>query len=364
MKTPQLVSESFLSSMGAKAKFGSSNKMSPGGNAAAKQQHLLSVPTFQGSFTFGGQTFPYTMVGNDPTHRGTTSVNTALISVSFFFDEFADQNGNNIVIDAAPIIPKVLNSPNFENASYGTGTTQFADAIQRAQFFATADDNWHTLIQNPRMLTPVQIEVPVGISQVFQTSDGTLFAAVSFEFFVSQLNTIIQLDPARVQELQIALTNNIVFFEGFNPTGLPGCCTIGFHTAFETGMQGPNVQVQTFATASYLSPEIFGIVFSDVVALSHEISEWMNDPFVNNIVPPWQNPDGSGTCGGNFLETGDPVEVLADPSFPVTVDGMTYHPQTEALLQWFSRKSPSDAFQHAYSYPDTHALTSPSVACK
>jgi hypothetical protein len=62
----------------------------------------------------------------------------------------------------------------------------------------------------------------------------------------------------------------------------------------------------------------------------------------------WREPSGNG----------DPIEVLAHPAFPVVLNGFTYHPQTKALLQWFSQESPSSAFQGACSYPDTTALTS------
>jgi hypothetical protein len=42
--------------------------------------------------------------------------------------------------------------------------------------------------------------------------------------------------------------------------------------------------------------------------------------------------------------------------FPVRVSGATYHPQTEALLQWFEQKSTSTAINSAFSYPNTKAL--------
>jgi hypothetical protein len=54
------------------------------------------------------------MVGGDPRRDGTTRLDVAIISISFFFDEFVDQNGNNVVIDAGPIVPLVKNSPNEE----------------------------------------------------------------------------------------------------------------------------------------------------------------------------------------------------------------------------------------------------------
>jgi len=59
-----------------------------------------------------------------------------------------------------------------------------------------------------------------------------------------------------------------------------------------------------------------------VTPLSHEISEWRNDPFVNNLAPAWQFPNGRG-CEGN-LETGDPIKVLSNSTGPVTLNGFTY----------------------------------------
>ncbi len=72
------------------------------------------------------------------------------------------------------------------------------------------------------------------------------------------------------------------------------------------------------------------------------------------IITPWW--DSNGLCM-DYLETGDVVEVLPNPDYPITMNGMTYHPQTEALLQWFEGMTPSDATGGAYSYPDTSILT-------
>jgi len=60
------------------------------------------------------------------------------------------------------------------------------------------------------------------------------------------------------------------------------------------------------------------------------------------------------------LETGDP---LVGHAYPVTINGTTYHPQTQALLPWFERQSPSSAYAGTYSYPDTTALTTVPETC-
>ncbi len=115
--------------------------------------------------------------------------------------------------------------------------------------------------------------------------------------------------------------------------------------------------------SSWISPNIFGPSFTDVTALSHEVAETFNDPFVasdgiHNITPWWLSPNGN--CQ-NDLEDGDVIEGLSNATFPITMNGFTYHPQNEALLQWFEFQSPSDAFMGAYSYPNRNVLTSPSA---
>lgn len=356
---PIQVDETFLQQAGAKMQFEHSDRI-PAPQPIRRAGPVTSVPTFTMSLNSQGQNYPVTMVGGAPEKGDTTEIPTQMFAVSLFFDGFVDEHGNNIVLDAGPIMARVMNSPNFRNASYRTGVTQFADAVQRAEFFSVMGDDWHTLLRKPEQLTPVQIEVPANIhlGQVYQLRySGTRFAVVDSSFFISQLNTIIQLQKLDVHGLPIALTNNIFLAPGAN---VSECCMVGFHTAFDVGTPPARAAVQTFIWASYAGPGIFGGTSEDVVALSHEISEWMNDPFITNLVPRWQYP-GSEECQST-LETGDPLGMSSKAGFPVTVDGVTFHPQNEVMMQWFSRK-PSDAFDGAYSFPDTTLMSGPSQAC-
>jgi hypothetical protein len=360
-KQPQKVSEAFVRQLRNKGRFSRTNRMSSDAKEAMSQQRIKSVPHWQGSFVTTGTSYPYIMAGGNPRAGDTTAINTSIIPISLVFDEFVDQTGNSIFVDVSPFVKLVRNSPNFERASYSTGFTQFADAVQRAEFWNVKRDDWHTTLDRPRSLTPVTVEVPVGASQLFQLDDGTFVTILDEGFFISQLNTIIQLEDLRTDELPIALAPNVLLAD---LTGDGSCCVLGFHTAFETSQQGNVFFVQTFAFASYLHDGLFDDpTFTDVVALSHEISEFVNDPFINNVVPTWQQPGApAGDCQ-SLLETGDPIEELNDAGFPVTVDGVTFHPQNEALLQWFSRQKPSSAIGGAYSYPDSTLLTGPSQAC-
>jgi hypothetical protein len=373
---PLPVDSSFFAALNTKPKhMAHSNKMSASTNAATKQQspRIVSVPNFTRSFTFGGQTFPYTMVGQDPTKNQSTTIPTHYIPLSFFFDEFVDQNGNNIVIDATTITDEIKHSPLFDSSQFTTGFTQYEDAEMRAEFFPLFSgknhggehdngDSFHVLLGHPQTLIPVQIEVPFGSSAVFQLQDGNFLAVIDINFMVSQLNTLVQTEPISVNAIPIFLTRNAVYDE--QPVGqFTGCCIGGFHTAFETNQTNNKIFVQTFSFTTSLDSDIaealFGdpTIFADVFALSHELGELLNDPFVNNVTPNYQLPGlPPGFCQNN-LENGDLIENLPNPSQPLTLHGFTYHPQTLGLLQWFEGINPSDAFGGAYSFPDTTVLT-------
>jgi hypothetical protein len=84
---------------------------------------------------------------------------------------------------------------------------------------------------------------------------------------------------------------------------------------------------------------------------SHELSELINDPFVqsiagapggfaNDLTPPWGHTGQVGGCQNN-LETGDPLspgEIGNFPTYAVTgVGGFIYHYQDLAFHDWFYR---------------------------
>jgi len=109
VRQPIAVSSGYFASLNAAPKHTSTNKLSAATNAATQAQdpRIVSVPNFTRSFNFGGSSYSYTMVGGQPTAKRTTSVPTTYVPLSFYFDEFADQNGNNITIDATTITSEI-----------------------------------------------------------------------------------------------------------------------------------------------------------------------------------------------------------------------------------------------------------------
>ncbi|HEY2170304.1 MAG TPA: hypothetical protein VGJ30_11810 [Candidatus Angelobacter sp.] len=349
----------FLQREGAQPKFEGASKISPDARAAMRDGRIFSVPHFSGSFESQGKAYPFTMVGARPQSNSTTEVPVQIIPISLFFEEFVDENGAPIVLDPAAIVPRVQASPNFHDAQYATGTTQFADAVQRAQFNATAGKDWHTLLGAPQIMKPLRIAVPRGDAKVYRNpSTGVIYAIVDTDFFLSQLNTMIQMANLSPDALAIALTSNVFLAP---QKDIKKCCVLGFHTSFDVGEMTQVKFIQTFIWASWVEQGILGPSLADVTPMSHEISEWMNNPFGSNAVPAWQVPNSTG-CQSN-LETGDPLALMPNAGYPVLIDGFTYHPQNQVLMQWFQRGTTSDAFEGAFSFPDQSIVTAPSQAC-
>jgi chitinase len=350
----------FLQSQGALPRFQSSSKVSGDALTATLQQRVASVPYFAGSFPFEGRTFPFTIVGKSPKAGGITQIPTQIVALSMLFEGFVDDQGDPVILDSQAIVPGVEASPIFRNASYqSVGLTQFADAVQRAQFFRAMSPDWHTLLAPPELLKPVTIDVPRGMARVYRNrSLGVTFAVVDTNFFISQLNTVVQLENLRSDALALVLTNNIFLAP---KADAKQCCVLGFHTSFATA-QETVPQVQTLVWASWIDPGLLGSGVADITPISHEISEWMNNPFGTNIVPSWQILGPPGGCQNN-LETADPVAALPNAGFPVAIDGVTYHPQTQVLLPWFTRQGASDSLDGAFSFPDERLITSASQSC-
>ena len=361
-----------------------------------------TISNFTGAFEAQGvfynntphQQWEYSMVGSDPVKGGTTTYNAPVIPVSldlrnadgsirFVTDDGSDPiaNCNNVptpgphchrlFYDVTPFVAAIMNGPIFQNATYSSSSvpTQFTDAIAKAEFGHQAQPSWHTLLAPSLKATRTMVLLK-GTYRFALNADGSccLFVLVSNPVFGSKLFPPAAPDNSTViGSAEVAgdiSTKTIATFLFpntylFNPnTG--GCCTIGFHSLDEE-INPANGQLQLFVVmyASYITPGLFNGGLADNSALSHEMSETFNDPFVgvdglHNVTPFWLSPNG--LCQDN-LEVGDVVENLPTGIFPVTINGTTYHVQNEALLPWFEFQKNSQAIDNAYTYPDESVIT-------
>jgi hypothetical protein len=356
----------------------------PGGNIPG----LLTVPTFAGAFAAqggpsAGRVFPYIMMGNDPQLGGRTDIPANITAISL--------NLLNVPTGFSATVPfsfsdLLTDSPNFAETNYTSGSQiQFGDAIQRAEFFNNMRENWHTVL-DPSIVNRVTINIPrhvqvqlpngsiVTVQSYFvgHAPDGSEFIEMldllfNALYFNQAVNDIIA-NNYTTSAFNMQAWPNTYLFSIDNTGKFAGCCVLGFHTYIYDPSLTPEPR-WIFAFSSWISPGLFRGGLQDVTALSHETSEAFNDPFINTQVPRWQfpgQPPTSKVCQGN-LETGDPVEVLPNATVSIFVkeghEMFTYHPQTEALLQWFEMGATSDAISGAFSYPNTAALPASAVPC-
>jgi hypothetical protein len=327
-------------------------------------------------------------VGNPPVMHGTTTVNAPIVPVIIDLRNFDGSprfvNGKPLVSDPTQYVQLVLNSPVFQNFNYTSSSTptQFSDAVQRAQYWNSAKPDWHTVLA-PVVRTARTMILIRGTYQFALNPDGTcckyvLVDADAFAnaFFPATANDVTTPIGAaeNAGDITTADMSTFLFPNTYLYIGTTAnCCILGYHTYdFEPGTDSNgNVEKRYVLNySSWISPGLFGGGFQDITALSHEIAETYNDPFVasdgiHNVTPWWLS---GGNCQNN-LETGDVIEGLPNAVFPIMMNnGFTYHPQNEALLQWFQFQAISDAIGNAYSYPDTTVLTALSapqnVNCK
>jgi hypothetical protein len=317
-----------------------------------------TIPFFSSSFASGGATYSYTMVGTSPFGAGaSTTVPDEVIPLRIVFADGTVFNARNIVSPA-------LHSPIWQPASFLSGSTQYGDAIQRAEFWSVLPHGYHVLLGQPTVLPAVTLDVPAnqGTIEPAGTTFGTHVAVktiglVNFGWFIGRYDHIINSLHLSARTLPILLTHD-VFLDIKTPAS---CCVGGFHSTTSSRSGNGTRQVQTAIFADYGSQhalrhvgETSAVFAEDIDALSHEVSEWMSDPFGDNIVPAWQSPIAPQYGCSNVLEVGDPLVGVA-----FNVNG--YHPQDEAFLSWFARQTPSIGILGRYSYLGT--FTAPSPSC-
>jgi hypothetical protein len=324
-----------------------------------------------------GITYGYNMVGADP---NSCSGSACSVTVETDITPLI-VNVGGLTFSGSGVLPATLASPEFALNDYGSTPfatagapnvprgpggllsqndagvqLQLQDATMRAQFNKTgAGSNYHLRL-HPNVLPPVTINVPQNQGVLLQSGRGVIFADVDISWWAAQIQNLeTTADPTH---LPLYLTDSVLLHIGQDVTN---CCVIGFHGTRATGLGGGNggsngnTKVQTFAWASYVQPGIYARpnggtdwALQDIHAVSHEIAEWADDPFVNNFVEPWLTPTAPQYGCTGILETGDPVVAIGfakgtntfeqgpNPDGSQSADGF-YHPEDEVFLPWFMR---------------------------
>jgi hypothetical protein len=319
------------------------------------------------SATVTADIIPLIVVVDGQTFNGEDVVAATLASPVFALNDFGSTQFATAA-GAFPMAPALIRGPGgLLSQNDASEQLQLQDATMRAQFNKTGSSPYHLKL-NPVTHDAITIVVPSGRATLLKSGRGVVFADVDLQWWTTRIQNLINslgyVDPTN---LPILLTNNVVLFTGKDPVN--NCCVIGFHGAGPVpshvkGNNGPvsgngNQPVQTFAWASWVSPGFFARpnggtdwALQDIHPLSHEISEWADDPFVNNSVEPWLTPTAPQYGCSGLLETGDPVvgigfamgtntfEQGPNPNGTQSADGF-YHPEDEVHLPWFMRTAPN-----------------------
>jgi hypothetical protein len=298
---------------------------------------LAATPlqTWNGSFTSGGSTFTYNMVGTAPSTGTSTTVQAFIIPIklvvgSHTFDPQTKLSNGNTVVQNSVVSPIFSSGVDFTSGGVDMGSTQYIDAFQRANFWGTVSTHtgYHVLLGGPTIQPEATLTVPKR-SGTTGTPFGSLAGEVDINYFDAQVRSIIT-NTAAIQP------NTLPIFLIYDTylTSNHSCCIGGYHSA-----TGSTSAPQAYAVFSYIDHP--GQFAQDVSALSHEIGEWADDPLVVN--------NGNSTpCG--TLEVGDPLENTANfGGFPYTLNGFTYNLQDLTTLPYFGAP-PSTSVNNEFTF--------------
>jgi hypothetical protein len=327
-----------------------------------------SVPMFTSMVTDpqNKKKYSYTMVGTNPEVKGTsssTTIKTLLVPVDLVYSSTIkwDPTVKDSCDSGASPLTRAKASPIFVNRSWkfgGTtiGTGQYSDAFQRASFWkytAPSGSNSGFSIHLAMTALP-KLTVSVPHADIFGSTiscgNGYL-AVVNINWLDNYLQKTaipsLASKGVKATTLPIFLFHNVVAYTNNNEND---CCVLGYHSEYS------HSGAQTYVFSDYDNSQAFN-GFSDVAGTSHEVDEWMDDPFGSNATAPWGHIGQVTGCQAN-LEVGDP---LSGTIFAVKIGTFTYHVQELAFFSWFFRQSPSIGVHGWYS--DQGTFTTPAKAC-
>jgi len=336
---------------------------------------VSTIPHWSDSFTYNGLVYKYTMVGTDPKRGSTTTViPTVLIPVRFVFADGNVFDATTDLINGQTAIQGIINSPIFQNYDFNNnpatyyfgeaaglvkvGNTQWGDAFQRANFWdsvSTRAPHYHVLLGQPTVLPTQTINVPDGF--FFYYADpvsGETLPYVDNQFLFDLTNPMLTAANVSANTLPILVWSKVT-----------GSSFLGYHGV--TSIHGN--ALQTFIATTYLP----GNHNQDVYVLSHEIIEWLDDPFINNFTPGWNIPFQlpvdrcDSVFWGDLLEVGDPVNIFTESDVALPGGAYTYHVTEAVFIDFFTRASRSRSYNGQYSFFEIAKpygiLTSPSSPC-
>src|SRR5207237_876257 len=111
------------------------------------------------------------------------------------------------VFDPHDVTPQLRRSPLFRKSTFGPDTTQYGDAVQRAEFWRDAGNTrWHVLLRHPSVKKTAVVAVPASAGGTRQTSRGGVVGVVDESYFSGQVV------PNLVNHMHLPPTKLLVFW--------------------------------------------------------------------------------------------------------------------------------------------------------
>ncbi|MBI3678067.1 MAG: hypothetical protein HY243_15770 [Proteobacteria bacterium] len=314
-----------------------------------------------------GLSYTTSMVGASPFATTTnTNVTYAPIVLRIHF-------GRNVVLDptrpdcsdTVAISSRFFSSPLFQPSSLTSngvyvGTVQLISGYQRANFWTSVSSSGYgvTLVASGAPIV-VDVNAPLGsrVSSITLQCGNSVKTVKLGQIDINRYDSLIQSVISRysnASQLPVVLTYNVV------QTISGSCCVLGYHNAVPVSSG-----TQTYAVGSYIDSGIFSGV-DDIVVWSHELAEWLDDPFVQASVPGGGNDDLTPAWGHvgqvsgcqNNLENADP---LSGTEFALSgAGGFVYHFQDIAFEDWFYR-TPAQGTRGLFSFTGDFATDAGAV---
>ncbi len=314
--------------------------------AAAEAEKL---PTFTRTFRYASEhkTYSYTMVGYDPGVTDTAVIKNSIVPIRFRFP------GNKVQLLSTSVTRAVRLSGLFTAQAFPGGKGQYGDVFMRTQFWSNiryGKRAWHVTMAPPPVTAPLYLSVPSDKGGPAFTDSGATVWLVDIGWFDGAVqSTIAGKSPAEFTQF---LGADVVFCGQYDPDDFSSCGIGGYHSATES-----EDGIRTYSYQSYLSSKIFGVKsgFYGLAPMSHELAEWLANPYLTNQVPSWTEKSQPQYGCSSDLEVGDPLvgKVLK-------VGAHIY--QDEAYLSYFARQRPSTAWLGRYSWFNTFKTYS--TGCK
>jgi hypothetical protein len=265
--------------------------------------------TWTYKYTYGGSSYTETWIGGNPSTASSETVTTYMIPLKLTYSTTTE--------DATAVMTKIKKSPIFGKKTDFTfggtdiGKTQYEDAFAKANVWSIGGSatGYHVLLKYKAEPTQ-SITIPSAQGSI-QSPFGTSVIVTNINWFDPVIKKLIASLGIPSNAFPMFVTTETYLYSG---NYQDGCCIGGYHSVDASG--------QPYGMFTYIQES--GDFSQDVSALSHELGEWVDDPYTANNSP----------CG--IYEVGDPLEGDANyGDYPYKVGSFTYHLQDLAMPPYF-----------------------------